>query len=287
MIRLILVTLLLSSLPVFGMPPLSKVRFHNMETDTARITKMLIDAEKINEPSERIVYIADQFVDLPYVASTLENPGGEELLTVNLDELDCTTFVETVIALAMTAGEHRTSWRDFLVTLEKLRYRSGEMIGYPSRLHYFSDWVVDNVHRGNVTEITGDLPDHRDQTKSIDFMTRNAEKYPALADSSNLTELKNYERGYRNHRYYYLPWNKINDKHNRDKLRNGDIVAFITKTPGLDVTHQGLIIKDEKGVPYMLHASMSEGKVLLNKEPLLEQLRKGRIPGVRIVRMNE
>ena len=60
------------------------------------------------------------------MASTLENADGEEQLTVNLDELDCTTFVDVILSLAYTAGQHRTSWRDFTSNLERLRYRSGE-----------------------------------------------------------------------------------------------------------------------------------------------------------------
>lgn len=271
----------------FASVPLSKVQFHNIAKDTTRITNILIEAEKIPDINERIVTIARQFEGTPYVAHTLDMDKDKELLVVNLDELDCTTFVETVVALALTAGEKRTSWRDYIATLESLRYRRGEMDGYPSRLHYFSDWVLDNSSRGHITEITPDIPTTRVQTKTVDFMSRNADKYPALADSANLAGVKNFEMGYRNHRYSYIPWDKTIAKNVRDKIKSGDIVAFCTKTPGLDVTHLGFIIKDEKGIPHMLHASMSEGRVVLTEYPLSEQLRRGRIPGVRIARIKE
>ena len=48
--------------------------------------------------------------------------------------------------------ENRKSWRDFIYNLKRMRYRSGEINGYPSRLHYVSDWIVDNRFRGNFAD---------------------------------------------------------------------------------------------------------------------------------------
>lgn len=264
----------------------SDVRFHNENQDTTRITEILVEAEKISNPNERILFIAEKFIDVPYVAHTLENDNGE-VLTVNLDELDCTTYVETVLAMAIAAGERRTSWRDYLAALESLRYRGGELNGYPSRLHYMSDWIVDNSHRGNVVEITDRVPDIRSMTKTLDFMSRNADKYTALADSANLQGVKNFEAGYKNHKFSYIPWNIVNNKNVKEKLQEGDIVAMLSNVKNLDITHLGILIKDEKGVPYLLHASMGEGKVTKSKIPLAEYLRKNSMPGMRIIRIKE
>lgn len=118
--------------------------------------------------------------------------------------LDCTTFVETVIALAHTAADGRTSWRDYLNMLESIRYRRGEIAGYPSRLHYVSDWILDNVSRGNVTEVTGSMPGVEYVVKTLDFMSSHRGSYPALADDDNYAKIKYIEEGYRNHRYPYI-----------------------------------------------------------------------------------
>lgn len=263
------------------------VNFHNAQNDTTRITTMLIDAEKIPDVNERIVALARLFLDTPYQGGTLESTDGTEQLTVNLDAFDCTTFVETVLALAKTAGEHRTSWRDYVGNLEAMRYRNGEMNGYPSRLHYFSDWVVENTHRGNIAEVTSHFPDYRSEIKTLEFMTKNAGKYPALADSANLAAMKNAEMGYRKHQYPYLPWNVMTKKNIRQAFKEGDVVALLTKTPGLDVTHLGFIVKDEKGVPYLLHASSKQGKVVVDKTPLADYLQKQKSPGIRIIRLKD
>ena len=69
-----------------GIVPVGLIKFHNETTDTTRITEMLIEAENISDPNERIITLAKKFDGVPYVASTLENADGEEQLTVNLDE---------------------------------------------------------------------------------------------------------------------------------------------------------------------------------------------------------
>ena len=121
----------------------TEVRFHNEKSDTTRLTTLLDRAAKMKfkSPEERVAFFGRQFIGTPYGAHTLE--GEQEILTVNLDSLDCTTFVETAMALAYTIVEQRTSWRDFIYNLRRLRYRNGEVDGYPSRLHYIADWVVD------------------------------------------------------------------------------------------------------------------------------------------------
>ncbi len=265
------------------------IRFHNEATDTTKINTILLDATKATEgmsPEARVAYIGKEFLGTPYVSGTLEG-GDTETLTINLDEMDCTTYVETVMALAYTIGEGRTSWRDFAYNLERLRYRSGEMKGYGSRLHYPSDWVVDNVHRGNFKEVTGILAGCEHQVKSLDFITRNRDKYPALADSIAYDQIRNMELGYRNHRYPYIKTSKLAIKDISSQLREGDIILITTKTPGLDVQHMGIIVI-EKGEPYLMHASSAAGSVVVDKRALKEYMRRNRsATGIRVLRLNE
>ncbi|MDE6266455.1 MAG: DUF1460 domain-containing protein [Muribaculaceae bacterium] len=261
------------------------VRFHNEQSDTTRITQILIDAEKISKPGERISAIAHRFIDTPYVAHTLED--SVERLTVNLDELDCTTFVETVMALAYTAGERRTSWHDFIYNLRRLRYRGGVVNGYPSRLHYISDWAVDNSHRGNFTEVTDRIPQSRTVIKSINFMSRHRDLYPLLADSANFAKIKEVEQGYINHQYPIVRTNSLNNKQVWQSLREGDIIALTTSNKNLDVSHLGLITIVD-GKPHLLHASSSLKKVTVTTVPLYDFLRRNpSLTGIRVFRLNE
>ena len=266
---------------------LANVRFHNEATDTIRINEILIEtaAKNFKEPGERNAYIAKKFIDTPYVGGTLE--GSPELVTVNLDELDCTTFVDVVLAMSYTLGEGRTSWRDFVYNLERMRYRGGEVNGYASRLHYICDWFVDNIHRGNIEDATRLFPRPNYIVRTIDFMSSNRDKYPALADSTEFERIKNVEIGYKSHRFPYIKTTDLANKDTKAAFRDGDVVALVTSAKNLDVTHMGIIVKIE-GEPYLLHASSSNGKVEITQRPLAEFMKRNRsLMGVRVLRLKE
>lgn len=281
----LLAAIIISFCAAAGLAAPTPTRFHSEESDTARINKILVEsvASGFKTAGERTADIAMRFVGTPYVAHTLE--GDTEMLTVNLDELDCTTFVETVMALSYTAGEGRSTWRDFLYNLQRLRYRGGEINGYASRLHYISDWVIDNTHRGNFKEVTANFPAVAYQVRTIDFMSANRNKYPALADDNEYERIRSVEIGYRNHRFPYIKSSNLGKKDTMAALRNGDIVALVTKLKNLDVTHMGIIIMQE-GVPYLLHASSSHGKVELTSVPLADFMKKNTsLIGIRVFRL--
>lgn len=267
-----------------------KLRFHNEATDTTRINNLLIEAigKDFRKSGDCIIWLGERFEGTPYVAHTLEPDSADgERLTINLDQLDCTTFVETVLAMACTVGERRSSWRDFVHNLERLRYRGGRLDGYPSRLHYVSDWAVDNAHRGIIEDATRLFPNPEYIVKTINFMSANRNLYPLLADSAAFEAIKNVEKGYRNHRFAYIKGSKVNSKENRHMFRNGDIVAFTSALKGLDVSHMGIIVVRD-GKMYLMHASSTDKKVETSTWPIEEIFRKNRnITGVRIFRLKD
>lgn len=261
------------------------VKWHNESADTLKINELLNVSASISDPQERVAALAQRFIDTPYVSGTLES-DGQEVLTVNIDEMDCTTLVDYVAALALTGGERRTSWRDFTYNLERMRYRGGELKGYPSRLHYISDWVVDNTHRGNLEEVTGRCDLATYEVKSLNFMSANRNLYTALADSINFAGIKETESGYRNHRFPLIKTSRVGNAA-KTFLRTGDIIALCTGKKGLDVSHMGILVIDDKKVPYLLHASSKAGKVILDTVPLDQYLTKNRLTGIRVIRLKE
>ncbi len=262
-----------------------EVRWHNEATDTTTITRILVKATDLcaSNPNQLVEFIGREFIGTPYKAGTLE--GSPEALTVNLEEMDCTTFVETVVALALTVENHRCSWIDFLDMLETIRYRNGYADGYASRLHYISDWVITNTHRGYIKDVTDRIPQSDVQIKTLDFMSRNRSKYPALSDSATFEGIKNMEVGYRSHRFPYIKSARLSSKPIINALKGGDIVALTTKTNGLDVSHVGILVIEKDG-PNLLHASSKEGKVVIDKLPLTEYMRKAhQLTGIRVLRL--
>lgn len=267
-----------------------RVRFHDITNDTIRITEILtnIKANDPGTPGARIETIGRIFLEKPYVAHTLEVDSGQpEVITVNIDELDCTTYVETVAALAKTVGEGRTSWRDFVYNLENIRYRGGEMNGYGSRLHYIADWIVDNSYRGNVKDATPSFPKVNYATKTINFMTSNRDRYTALADSAQYERIRSIEDGYRNHRFPYIKTVDLSNKATKAAFQSGDIVALTSNLKNLDVTHLGIIVLKD-GEPYLMHASSSNGKVTVTTVPLSTFMERNRsLTGLRVFRLLE
>ena len=281
---LYIATSLLIPFTLRGVTP-SQIRWHNESTDTTKITKLLIQATDFSasNPNELMEFIGRQFVGMPYKSGTLEMEP--ETLTINLDEFDCTTFIETVTALALTIEDRKNSWQDFANNLESLRYRQGEANGYASRLHYFSDWIVTNTHRGYIKEVTDRIPQSESQIKTLDYMSHNRASYPALKDSATFEGIKNMEVVYRSHRFPYIKSARLTSKPVTNALKGGDIVALTTKTGGLDVNHVGLIVIEKDG-PHLLHASSREGKVVVDKLPLAEYMRKSsNLTGIRVIRL--
>lgn len=262
------------------------VRYHNQATDTATINDILNKSRKasLKTPAERVVFIAKQFIGTPYEAATLE--GDTEQLTINLSQLDCTTFVENVIALAQTAAIDTATVQDFIDNLRDIRYRNGIVGGYTSRLHYASDWVADNVARGNFYEVTDKLPRATKQQKSINYMSMHRRSYPALVNNDTAyQEIKEIEKKCSLYSNYYIPTNVLSSTTAQKQLKEGDIVLITTSTKGLDVTHMGIIVT-KNSRPYLLHASSKGKAVLIDTAPLYNYLAAQKAAtGIRIIRL--
>ena len=286
----LMLTLLLACAPrqasqqVAHAATMAQMRFH-CDGDTVLINQLLMKGYEsgLSDANALIEFYARQLLGTPYVAHTLE--GDQEMLTINIHELDCLTFIETLYSLTRATLNRRYSWRDFAANVENIRYRGGEMGDYSSRIHYISEWIIDNHIRGNLVEITPDLPHVDYMIKNIDYMTHHTDSYRQLKNDSVMVEkIRRYEL--RRHRFPYVKRSWLNDKAVKAALRSGDFVSLVTKTEGLDVSHNGIIIVDDKGDPYLLDASMSGGKVMLEGKPLFKYLERSKTNiGIRVFRM--
>ncbi len=220
-----------------------------------------------------VVETGKYFLGKPYVAGTLE-VGNSEQLIVNLSEFDCTTFVETCLALSRTIknesfdskNPNEENFRLFAQELEKIRYRDGKINGYPSRLHYFSDWIQNNQKKGVVTDVTASIGGVA-YSINIGFMSANPDKYKQLSNNPDfIADIAKAERRVNYSDLYYIPKYKIEAI--KKQIQTGDIIAFTTNIQGLDVSHVGLAVW-QKGELYLLHASLSAKKVIVSTQPLV------------------
>lgn len=254
------------------------------QQDSIRIEQILQNAYtgKRTKTGELITAIANKFIGEKYVGGTLEH-GAEEPLFISCTELDCTTFVELVLAIAKTADDGSCRFTDVCHNLETIRYRNGKNNGYPSRLHYISWWIADSAKTWIIEEITPQLSNEK-LLLDLKFMSTHPNSYPMLAEKPELVkEIEQLEIPYRDIEVNYLPKEKL-DYAGHDNIKSGDIIAITTSIPGLDVTHIGFACYDN-GKLCLIHASSGKGKVIKDTTSLREYLAKNkRHTGIRVFR---
>ncbi len=237
------------------------------QTDEAIFAETM-QVPKGRSVSETALRIGQYFLDAPYVAGTLESPDGEERLTVNLREFDCTTFVETVIALARTRHSPHVDFQAFRRNLQTLRYRNGQVVDYASRLHYFSDWLAEHAATGYLTNLTAHLGG-RPMNKFICYMTSHRNRYASLDNSLVYTEISALEQEINRRPLFFIPKNRVPSL--EKELQDGDLIGVTSAKFGLDVAHEGFVLR-RNGRAYLLHASSEFGRVMLTSTPLSEYL---------------
>lgn len=255
------------------------------QADSLLICKLLQQAPKKASP----LWFARQFVKCPYVAHTLE-VNDKEQLVVNTRQLDCTTFVETVLALIVCNHNSRFSWADYIDVLRLLRYRGGKLNQYPSRLHYFSDWIDDKINMGFVIEIKNpDPPFSATQMLEINFMSQHVQSYKALKANPHFIPLiRQQEKALSGRSYKYMPKSAVKHKSLlRQVIKDGDIIAITCNKTGLDIAHLGFAVWKKDGV-HLLNASQLHKEVVTEPMTLYKYLQKHpTFTGVRVIRLKE
>lgn len=219
--------------------------------------------------AQTAITIAKSFIGQPYKAGTLEGKPKEQLVC-NLRDFDCSTFVETVVAMSLINHAGSPSFEKFKKQLTELRYRNGSVEGYASRLHYFREWIIQAERNNVLQDITSKIGGLK-QKKSLNFMTSNRELYPNLKDETAYLAIKDYQKQLNEYDFFYIPKWKIEKIENQ--IQEGDIIAITSNVDGLDFNHEGFAIR-QNGRVYLLHASYEQKKVIISKELLVDYLNR-------------
>lgn len=221
---------------------------------------LLSNAQNIGLPEE-MVRIAKSQLGKPYQGNTLDI-GEVESLVIRDDVFDCVTLVEHVFSTALAHFYYTPEAKDSF--LLKLRYRNGEISGYESRLHYFTEWLLQAEKNGygrNVSkELGGVIRD-----KKINFMSEHAALYPSIMTEAQMDIISQIEKNVSAQKVYFIPKKDIGKV--EKNLKGGDILAFTTKTKGLDVFHTGIAVETNGNI-HLLHASSKAQKVVISDESL-------------------
>ena len=232
---------------------------------------------------EVVARLGTWFVGAPYVPATLERPGPEALV-VDLTEFDCVTYVESMLALARLIRSGKSTFDAFKDELRSIRYRDGTINGYPSRLHYFSEWIANNQAKGIVEDRTRELGGVVD-AEPIDFMTRHRSSYRQLAEQPFFDAVRVTETELSQRPRHMIPQNRIGAV--ARGIRNGDVIAATSSVRGLDVAHTGLALWRD-GELHLMHAPLVGDSVEISEQPLARRiLRIQQQDGIMVARPQE
>lgn len=255
------------------------------ERDSLKVVRLLEQGRREATAPLHLWY-ARQLIGTPYVGQTLE-VNKREKLVVNLRELDCTTFVETALALAMTHQQESMRFEDYCRNLQTIRYCNGRLDGYASRNHYFTQWITSNEGLGIVHERELPMRISRPQKLDLHYMSQHPQSYPMLKDDTKAqAKIRLYERESDGRTVKYIPRDQLNQPRSSalGVVHDGDILAIVTKKDGLDTSHIGFAVWGKDGRLHLLNASQIHKRVV--EEPMTLYEYMGKHPsqlGIRVV----
>lgn len=264
-------------------------RVSYLRNDSLTICRLLDEAHTLPPTTNYPLFFARKFLDIPYVAHTLEI-NDDERLVVNTRQLDCTTLVETVTALTLCAYRHLFTWRDYLNALTAMRYRHAQIDDYTSRIHYFTEWITLNTEAGIVTEIQAPNPPFSAvQHVNVNYMSNHPKSYKALREHPEFVDaIREMEKRVTGGTFPYIPKQAVkNHALLRRVINDGDIIAITCKKAGLDIAHLGFAVWKD-GRLHLLNASLLHKKVVEEPMTLYQYLQKHSThTGIRIIRINK
>ena len=226
-----------------------------------KMKTLWLDAQGISGLNKRLDHFSKMLIGTPYKLGPM---GEGHLDTVDdkplvyLDSVDCVTYLEHVVALAMAKSE-RSLYRQ----LQRLRYKGGK-ISFLTRKHYLlDDWVGEGKY-AKVIPMEGEATVTRTMPKK-EFFSNHKLKYTGKEKPINIR---------------YMPLDKAIEM--AKKTYKGAMkvlgVGIVGTSDKIDLTHTGFVIFTPGQKPVFRHASSQKKQVV--EVPLAEYLETRKIPGV-------
>ena len=267
-----------------------------------RVTSSLQSVADKLPMQELVVLVALQLLETPYLWASLESEP--EQLQVFLDKTDCILFVELSTCFALTLkgkrivqagdGEHFTirqtpsvvdanpSYMLLCDNIRNMRYRLGLVDGYSSRVHYTSEWLLQNQTNGILHEYTKDIGVEFEQ--NFFYMSAHPMTYYQLShDVCELGRIRMMEEHLNAQKpYFFISQEELRKPEVIAQIKSGDIITFISPRPGLDLAHVAIAYEYNGGM-HFIHASYGAKKVIIEPKNLADYA----VNGIRISRLND
>jgi hypothetical protein len=207
--------------------------------DEEKLNHILHEASKIKKAGERIGFISRHFLNTPYKESTLiGDVNTSEVFVINLEGVDCLTFIEYIEAMRLSG-----SFTEFKDNLKMVRYKD-RVISFTNRNHFFTDWPGCNADL--VTDVTEKVGKAIETTKTLNLKEDGAHLLKGIKPVKRIIK--------------YIPKDNFNDSLYKG-LKTGDYIGIYSPLKWLDVSHVGIIIREESTI-YLRHASSKKAMVV-------------------------
>lgn len=246
------------------------------------MAQQVIDAQATADLAARLVQVSEAFVGAPYAVSPLgEGRGRDTDPRMRFDAFDCTTFVETTIALALAENlDEARQW------LDVIRYRGGRP-DFLTRRHFpGAEWLPELTRLGFLQDITREVGGERVvyETKALNEEVWERRKRPTVLE----LPAARIPRGVFG--YHVWPLDVARDE--AEKIPPGTILNLVrVDFPSVPVriSHQGLVIVKD-GKRYLRHAADRMYHSVVD-EPLdgflarMQKYRKWPVAGIHLTRI--
>ena len=175
---------------------------------------------------------------------------------------------------ALTVKSDKPSYELLCDNIRNMRYRGGKVEDYASRIHYTSEWILQNTANGVLREYTQELGEQYEQ--QFFFMTAHRDRYKQLADSTQFLKIQAVEQ-YLNKQtpYYFISQERLRKPEIISQIHSGDIVCFVSKPGnGIDIAHVAIAFEVE-GEMHFIHASYGAKQVIIEPKTLADYATNG------------
>ena len=216
----------------------------------------------------KVLKTANYFLGSPTGVNPLGEGSGIDLHPlISTEKFDCTTYVETSLAVAFSKDQ-----KELASTLNQIRYE-GETLDFFHRNHFMvSDWIPSNTKKGFVSEfteqMTKDKTAYRTETKTLNktiwFFHRvidllDQQKKSATEIQKELSKVPALPVQEEKTKYLLASYFREHTDLMVSALPDVSIVMFIRNIPSVPtlVNHMGFVVKKE-GKLYLDHATQTK-----------------------------